>query len=303
MMEIIKIDIMNQYKNNPSQQGLGSEEPVKVSVIVPVYNQGEFLAEALDSVLQQTYPNWECIIVNDGSTDNTEEVAKSYVNKDDRFKYLYQENSGCGAARNNGIRHSNGYFILPLDGDNMLCPTYLEKAVSYFLLHPETTLVYGKAEYFGDRSGVWNLPKYSWERFIWSNCIDACAMYKRSDFEATGGYRDVLMEDWDFWLSLLGPDSIVYRYDDILFRYRVRKNSLGGGTFNKLEDTTIQIYENHKEIYAPYHSRILYFKFSKLIYEGYYEDMKKKYEHVLTTKAYRLGKMLLKPLMWFRDRL
>ena len=128
-------------------------------------------------------------------------------------------------------------------------------------------------------------------------------MYKRSDFEATDGYRDVLMEDWDFWLSLLKPDSVVYRYDDVLFRYRVREVSRGGGTFDKLEATTTQIYENHKEIYAPYQSRLLYFRISRLIYEGYYEDMKKKYEHVLDTKAYRLGKTLLKPLMWFKDRL
>lgn len=294
---------MNQCDMVFARQGLELEGSAKVSVIVPVYNQGEFLAEALDSVLQQTYPNWECVIVNDGSTDNTEEVAKSYVNKDDRFKYLYQNNSGVAAARNNGIRHSNGYFILPLDGDNMLCPTYLEKAVDYFLLHPETTLVYGKAEFFGDKSGIWNLPEYSWEKFIWSNCIDVCAMFKRSDFEATDGYRNVQMEDWDFWLSLLKPDSVVYRYDDVLFRYREREVSRSSGAFDELESTTIQIYENHKDIYSPYLSRVLYFGISKLIYEGYYEDMKNKYEHVLATKAYRLGKMLLKPLVWLRDRL
>ena len=296
---------MNQYDNIPAQQGLRQKERCKVSVIVPVYNQGEFLAEALDSVLQQTYSNWECVIVNDGSTDNSEEVAKSYLDKDNRFKYLYQENSRLAAARNNGIWHSDGYYILPLDSDNVLCPAYLEKAVSYFLLHPETTLVYGKAELFGDRSGIWNLPEYSWEKIIWSNCIDACAMYKRSDFEAIGGYRDVLMEDWDFWLSLLKPDSVVYRYDDVLFRYRVRTESLGSGASNKnkLEATTTQICENHKEIYAPYQSKILYFGISRLIYENYYEDMKKKYEHVLDTKAYRLGKKLLQPLMWLRDRL
>ena len=152
---------MNQYNIVVSRQELMLDESAKVSVIVPVYTQGVFLSEALDSVLKQTYSNWECVIVNDGSTDNSEEVAKSYVNMDDRFKYLYQENSGVASARNKGIRYSDGYYILPLDSDNMLCPTYLEKAVSYFLLHPETTLVYGKAEFFGDRSGIWNLPEYS----------------------------------------------------------------------------------------------------------------------------------------------
>lgn len=178
---------MNQ-NISPYPQCSSLEDRAKVSVIVPVYNQGEFLAEALDSVLQQTYSNWECVIVNDGSTDNTEEVALDYVNKDGRFRYLYQDNSGVSAARNNGIRHSDGLFILPLDGDDILCPSYLEKAVSRFMLHPETTLVYGKAEFFGDRSGVWDLPEWSWGSFIWENCIYCSAMYKRSDFEAIGGY-------------------------------------------------------------------------------------------------------------------
>ena len=298
---------MNQQENNtPVQQGLIMEEPAKVSVIVPVYNQGVFLAEALDSVLQQTYSNWECVIVNDGSTDNTEVVAKSYVNKDVRFKYLYQDNSGVSAARNNGIRHSNGFFILPLDSDNMLLPTYMEKAVSYFLLHPETTLVYGKAELFGDKNGIWNLPEYSWEKFIWSNCIDNCAMYKRSDFEAIGGYRDMSLEDWDFWLSLLTPESIVYRYDEVLFKYRVRKNSLISMAEKDFENITAQIYQNHKEIYEPYHSKILYFAGQRLEYLKYkegYSDAIQKYENIASSKAYRYGKKIPKPFSWLKSKL
>ena len=294
---------MNQCDNALAQQGLGQKERFKVSVIVPVYNQGEFLAEALDSVLQQTYPNWECVIVNDGSTDNTEEVAKGYVNKDDRFKYLYQENSRVAAARNNGIRHSDGYFILPLDSDNMLCPTYLEKAVDYFLLHPETTLVYGKAELFGIWRGVWNLPEYSWEEFIWSNCIDNCAMYKRSDFEAIGGYRDVRLEDWDFWLSLLTPESVVYRFDEVLFKYRVRKNSLVSSAGKNFEKTAVQIYQNHKEIYEPYHSKILYFAKLSKAYKAEISEVMKRYESIASSKAYRYGKKILRPFSWLKSKL
>ena len=272
----------------------------KVSIIVPVYNLGCYLAEALDSVLQQTYPQWECVIVNDGSTDNSEKVAMQYVEKDARFKYIYQENAGVAAARNNGIQNSDGLFILPLDCDDMLCPTYLEKGVARFLIYPETTLVYGKAELFGDSSGIWDLDEYSWDSIIWANCIYNCAMFKRVDFEATGGYRNVQMEDWDLWLSLLKPDSVVYQYDEVLFRYRIRRNSRGKSTADKLEMATIQIYENHKEIYAPYLSKIVYFGISKLIYESNYENMKEKYEHVLTTKAYRLGKFLLRPSSWLK---
>ena len=297
---------MNQYNNIPSQQGLAMEEPVKVSVIVPVYNQGEFLAEALDSVLQQTYPKWECVIVNDGSTDNSGEVAKGYVNKDDRFKYLYQDNSGVAAARNNGIRHSDAFFILPLDGDDVLCPSYLEKAVNRFLLHPETTLVYGKTEFLGDRSGGWNLPEYSWDSFIWSNCIVNCAMYKRSDFEKTKGYQDnILLEDWDFWLTLLNPESVVYRYDDVLFKYRVRKSSRNSLAEKDYENAAVQIYQNHKDVYEPYHSKILYFAGQRLEYlkykEGYSEAITK-YDGIASSKAYRYGKKILRPFSWLKTK-
>lgn len=136
---------------------------------------------------RKTYPYWECVIVNDGSTDNSEEIAMHYVNKDNRLKYLYQTNAGVAAARNNGIGRSDGFYILPLDSDGILCPCYLEKAVNHFQSYPETTLVYGNVEKFGDEKGLWNLPMYSWEGIIWRNCIVNCAMYKRADFEATDG--------------------------------------------------------------------------------------------------------------------
>ena len=91
----------------------------KVSVIVPCYNQGEYLADALESVLYQTFTDWECIIVNDGSSDNTEEVANKFCELDKRFKYISQTNQGVSAARNNGIKASSGTYILPLDGDDV----------------------------------------------------------------------------------------------------------------------------------------------------------------------------------------
>src|SRR5687768_10004937 len=90
-----------------------------VSIIVPCFNQAEFLNETLQSVLSQTISDWECIIINDGSKDNSEEIALPWVDKDKRFKYLKQENRGVCAARNKGISEANGKYILPLDGDNL----------------------------------------------------------------------------------------------------------------------------------------------------------------------------------------
>ena len=84
-----------------------------VSVIMPCYNQGDYMPEAIESIISQTYPNWECIIIDDGSTDHSERVAKEYCQKDSRIRYIYQENAGVIAARNHAIGESLGEFILP----------------------------------------------------------------------------------------------------------------------------------------------------------------------------------------------
>ena len=91
-----------------------------VSIIVPCYNYAALFREALDSVLAQTYDDWECIIVNDGSTDDTEEIALQYCQKDERFIYFYKENGGHSSARNYGIKKSKGEYILPLDPDDKI---------------------------------------------------------------------------------------------------------------------------------------------------------------------------------------
>ena len=160
-----------------------------VSVIVPCYKQAHFLPETLNAVLNQTYDNWECIIVDDGSPDNTVEVANSFASRDRRFKILSQENQGLAMARNNGIAASRGYFILPLDSDDMIDSTYLEKAVDYFKKRPDTKLVYCETDRFGQKEKCWNLPQYNYEDEIWRNCIFCSSVYKRTDYDNTVGYN------------------------------------------------------------------------------------------------------------------
>ena len=103
-----------------------------ISVVVPCYNQAQYLDECLQSVLNQTYQDWECIIVNDGSPDNTEEIAKNWVEKDTRFIYLSKENGGLSSARNAGIEIAKGEWILPLDADDKIGERYLELAEKEF---------------------------------------------------------------------------------------------------------------------------------------------------------------------------
>lgn len=100
-----------------------------VSIIIPCYNQAQYLDEALQSVFDQTYQNWECIIVNDGSTDNTEEVAKNWIARDFRFIYLHQENEGLSSARNTGLNCAIGDYIQFLDADDYLHNLKFEKSL------------------------------------------------------------------------------------------------------------------------------------------------------------------------------
>jgi glycosyltransferase involved in cell wall biosynthesis len=91
-----------------------------ISVIVPCYNQGEYLSETLQSVLSQTYTNWECVIVNDGSTDDTEDVAMQWVKEDGRFRYIKKKNGGLSSARNEGLNVINGEYVQFLDSDDLI---------------------------------------------------------------------------------------------------------------------------------------------------------------------------------------
>ena len=108
-------------------------------------------------------------------------------------------------SRNNGIRSSNGKYILPLDSDDLIEPTYLEKAVNYHEENKDVKVVYCKADRFDQKRESWNLPEYKYEDDIWTNRIFCSAVYKRSDFDKTIGYNPNMKggyEDWDFWLSL-----------------------------------------------------------------------------------------------------
>lgn len=234
-----------------------------VSIIVPCYKQAHLLPETLDSVLKQTYRNWECVIVNDGSPDNTSEVANQYIIKDKRFVLLEQENQGLAMARNNGIKKSQGQYILPLDSDDLIEPSYIEKAIDYFEKNPNTKLVYCKADRFDQKREFWNLPDYKYELEIWQNVIFCSAVYRRCDYDKTIGYNPNMkggFEDWDFWLSFLKKEDVVFQIPEILFHYRYKRNSMLMNAAALKQKLCKQIYHNHPEIYTDYIDEIVYMK-------------------------------------------
>ncbi len=227
-----------------------------ISVVIPAYNQAAYLPETLESVLCQTEQDWECIIVNDGSTDHTEEVSLQYVEKDSRFKYFRKENGGLSDARNYGILKSSGRYILPLDSDDLIAPAYLKEAVVILENNPSVKVVYCNAELFGEKTGLWELPSYSFDWLLHSNMIFCTSMFRKSDYLQTKGYSLEMkggFEDWDFWLSLLETGGEVHKIQETYFFYRIRTNSMVRSMDPVVERRLkLTIYKNHIDTYTKY---------------------------------------------------
>ena len=275
------------------------ERSVLVSVIIPCYNQGRYLEECLNSVYSSSYDKLEVIVVNDGSTDNSLEEIKALKTKF-KFTLIDQINLGPSIARNNGVLASTGKYILPLDADDKISETYIEKAVEVLEQNIKTGIVYCKADFFGEKQGEWMLPSYSFEQMLTQNLIFNCALFRREDFDKTIGYNPNMKEgweDWDFWLSLIELGLLVDRLDEVGFYYRIR-NSSRERSLDKEKITRLrkQIYLNHIELYLKYFNNpiIQYFEIQNL------KEFQKSFYHLLNTKDYKIGRFVMSPIRFIK---
>jgi len=226
---------------------------IKISIIVPCYNQSLFLPQALESVLNQTLVEWECIIINDGSVDNSEEIANQWCKKDNRFLYIYQENGGVISARNNAISKSKGEYILPLDADDYIHNNYLREAVEYFTEKPATSIVYSNTQTFGAYEEIWN-DKFDLSIFLFRNLIPNSSVFKKSDWLKVNGYNPNMkngFEDWEFWVSLVELGGKIHKIEKVYYFYRQveesRSRKIDTSKYNNLLK---QIALNHLQFYA-----------------------------------------------------
>ena len=204
-----------------------------ISVIIPTYNYARFIGETLECLRAQTYQNWECSIVDDGSTDDTAEVVPDFIKRDSRFKFVRQRNAKQAAAKNNGLQNSTGEYIQFLDADDLIEPQKFEKQVAYLEAHPDVDIVYGSMRYFNS-----NNPG---ERFYWiwgedkpwmpetsgsgkevltalvrrNIMVINSPLIRRSVVDAVGLFDDKLppAEDWDYWVRCAAA-GMRFQFDD-----------------------------------------------------------------------------------------
>lgn len=202
----------------------------KISIIIPCYNSGATLEETLRSVLNQDFSDWEAIIVNDGSTDRTEVIALEWTEIDSRFQYHSKSNEGLCKTRNFGIASAKGDYILPLDSDNLVDEYFCKYATVILDKNSSIGVVHGNAEFFGEKTGLWEIGEFKMETMLIDNYIDACAVYRKELWKQVGGYDENLpfegLEDWELWLAFGAINVRFFYLKKITFKYRVSKNSM-----------------------------------------------------------------------------
>ena len=196
-----------------------------VSVIVPVYNAAPYIGEALASIVASTYLPLEVIVVDDGSTDESLSRAQAFAKEHSEVRVFHQNNAGVSAARNHAIREANGTYILPVDADDKISPSYIEHAVA--AMTEEVRVVGCRAVFFGAKQGEWRLPEYTPERLAMRNMIHISSLFRKADWQRIGGFceEEIYREDWSFWLSMMELGDKYIRLDEVGLYYRVLPHS------------------------------------------------------------------------------
>jgi len=226
-----------------------------VSVVIPCHGQADFLTEAVTSVVDQTFDDWEIVIVDDGSPDDTAAVAATLIGTHPgrRIRLIRQVNTGLAAARNAGIAASSGRYILPLDADDILMPEMLAKTVELLDAEPRLAIAYTDQHQFGAVSRVVRVADWDTDLQRRRNLFAATALFRREVWDAVGGYDPAMgrgYEDWDFWLGAAERGFVGRRIPEALFGYRIKASSMHVTARGSHGELVEQIRVKHAAWYA-----------------------------------------------------
>ena len=268
-----------------------------ISIIIPCYNDAEYIEQAVLSALNQTYTNKEVIVVDDGSNAETKAVLKKLESK--ITKLITQDNKGQSTARNVGIKVANGNYILILDSDDFFEPTFCEKAIP-FLKNNEVKIVTCEANLlFTDGSKEVYKPKGgSISNFIYSNGALGTSLFKKEDWQNCDGYDESMrkgFEDWEFFIRLLKDGGTVEVINEPLYNYRKRTNSTTSKANTVKYDLQYYIYTKHKALYVADYDNFV----AKLLENS--ANMEKQLEKQFQKIDFQIGNKILKPFRFIKS--
>lgn len=229
---------------------------MNVSVIIPAYNAAETIRDTLQSLLEQTFSQWEAIVVNDGSTDRTAEITEEFIKKDSRIRLFNQENQGLSGARNSGVKLARHDWMLFLDSDDWIFPQHLEKLTNRLFEDPSLDIVYcGWTYALPDGEYVLpSLPPYTGDLFVplARGCVSIVHTFvvRSSLVNALGRFDTSLRscEDWLLWQRIARTGARFGTVNEVLAAYRTRPNSLSRNGFQLLKDGITVITQGHSQV-------------------------------------------------------
>lgn len=263
-----------------------------ISIIIPCYNDAQYVEQSVHSALNQTYLFKEIIIVDDGSDIETKEVLKKL--EPQVTKLITQDNKGQSTARNVGIREANGEYILVLDSDDYFEPSFCEKAILLFNEDIATKIVTCQANLLYDNGGSdIYIPKGGVvSDFLFSNSALGTSMFKKEDWQNCGGYDEDMrngFEDWEFFIRLLKNGGKVKVIPELLYTYRKRNNSTTSIANSKKYELLRYIFNKNRDLYTENFEQYTDYLFALIQKEEI--DKKKKINSI----DYRIGNAVLKP--------
>lgn len=223
-----------------------------VSVVIPCYNYGQYLEDAVNSCLNSTFQDLEIIVVNNGSTDHYTIEFLNRLNKPKTRVIHVDKNIGLPHGRNVGIREAKGRYILPLDADDMIHPTLIEKTHQVLETKPQVGFVTVGLEYFGDQYWVWLPPLFDFNRLLVENIVCVCSLFRKQAWIDAGGYNESMLdgyEDWDFWISVAEKGWLGDAVPEALLYYRRHSSNMSTESGKKHSAIVQQIRSNHPALY------------------------------------------------------